>query len=153
VRRSSHDGLLTLARRTFAAHQHLQRLRQLVAKAARRVGLDLDRGNDLALAVSEAAANVIKHSGTVGRLELIQDDNRALIAQITDHGPGMGSAGQPTLPSADHDSGRGLYLMHQLCDRVEHQSSPHGTTVRLEINLKYTDPPQRASQSTSIDQP
>ena len=144
MRRSSHGGLLTLARRTFAAQQHLQRLRQLVAKAARRVGLDHDRGNDLALAVSEAAANVIKHSGTVGRLELIQDDNRALIAQITDHGPGMGSgtgsgmgpAHQPTLPSADHDSGRGLYLMHQLCDRVEHQSSPHGTTVRLEMNLK-----------------
>jgi anti-sigma regulatory factor (Ser/Thr protein kinase) len=134
VNRTSDDGPVTLVRRTFGA-RHLRRLRQLVAWTARRVGLGRERGHDLALAVSEAAGNVTKHGGDTGHIELIRDHNRALIAQISDHGPGMTAAAPVALPSPNDDGGRGLYLIHQLCDRVEYETGPAGTIVRLEMDL------------------
>ncbi len=128
------DETVTLARQRVAL-RHMQRLRQLVAWAARRVGLTQERGENLELAVSEAASNVIKHGGGSGELHLLRDDNRALIAQISDQGPGMASRGPVTLPSAEQNHGRGLYLIQRLCDRVEFRTGPHGTTVHLEMNL------------------
>jgi serine/threonine-protein kinase RsbW len=128
------DEPVTLVRRRFAG-RHLQRLRQLVAWAARRVGLDTERGQDLALAVSEAAGNVIKHGGGTGHLELIQDDDRALIARISDNGPGIPAAAPAALPAPEQGDGRGLYLLHELCDRAEYHTSRDGTTVHLEMDL------------------
>jgi anti-sigma regulatory factor (Ser/Thr protein kinase) len=34
-------------------------------------------------------------------------------------------------PAHDQEGGRGLYLVHQLCDLVQLRSSPSGTTVRV----------------------
>jgi anti-sigma regulatory factor (Ser/Thr protein kinase) len=34
-------------------------------------------------------------------------------------------------PPLDSVGGRGLYLVHQLCDLVQVRSSPRGTTVRV----------------------
>ena len=132
--RPSDDESVTLVRRSFAPRQ-MQRLRQLVTWAARRVGLSPARGQDLALAVSEAAGNVAKHGGGTGTLEIIQDDGRALIAQISDTGPGMPVAAPTTLPPPEHDSGRGLYLIQETVDRVEYRTGPDGTTVHLEMDL------------------
>jgi anti-sigma regulatory factor (Ser/Thr protein kinase) len=129
------DQPVILARQSFAA-RHLRRLRQLVAWAAHRVGLDRARGQDLALAVTEAVGNVIKHGGGGGQLELIQDDNRALIARISDTGSGMPPNPAAALPPADETAGRGMYLIQQVCDRVEYQTGPGGTTVLLEMNLR-----------------
>jgi hypothetical protein len=88
VDRTTGDEPATLFRQGFTA-RHLQRLRRLVAWAAQRMGLDGVRGQDMVLAVNEAATNAIRHGGGAGELELIQDDSRALIAQISDDGPGM----------------------------------------------------------------
>lgn len=134
MNRTVDDEPVILARQTFVA-RNLRRLRQLVVWAARRVGLDTERGHDLAFAVSEAAGNVITHGGGSGQLVLIQDDGRALIAQITDHGPGMPAPPPIALPAAGQDHGRGLYLIHQTCDHVEYQTDPNGTTVHLEMHL------------------
>jgi serine/threonine-protein kinase RsbW len=123
-----------LARQGFAA-RHLRPLRQLVAWAAHRVGLNRARGQALALAVTEAAGNAINHGGGRGQLELIQDDNRALIAQISDNGPGLPANPPAALPPADETAGRGMYLIEQTCDRVEYRTGPWGTTVLLEMKL------------------
>jgi serine/threonine-protein kinase RsbW len=138
VSRSSDDGLVTLARRAFAL-RHVRRLRQLVVWAAQRVGLSRDRGQDLALAVSEAAGNVVKHGGGTGHFHLILDDGRALIAQISDNGPGMPTTAAPAvLPPPEQGSGRGLYLIQEAVDRVEYRTGPDGTTVHLEMDLDDT---------------
>lgn len=133
--RAADDKPITLARQRFTT-RHVQRLRQLVSWAARRVGLDTTREHDLALAVTEAASNAIKHGGGTGQLELIQDDNRALIAQISDHGPGMPASPPTAPPPPDQTNGRGLYLIEQSCDRVDYRTSPSGTTVHLEMDLE-----------------
>ena len=132
--RSSEDDFVTLARQGFA-QRHMRRLRQLVTWAAGRVGLSRDRGQDLALAVSEAAGNVVKHGGGTGNFELIQDDGRALIAKVSDNGPGMPVAAPTALPPHEHDGGRGLYLIQEAVDRVEYRTGPDGTTVHLEMDL------------------
>src|SRR4051794_1989357 len=136
VSQSIEDQPVALARQHFAVRQ-IRRLRQLVAWAAHRVGLDRERGRDLALAVTEAASNVIRYGGGHGRLDLLQDDDRALIAEISDDGPGMAPDLPAALPPAERGSGRGRYLMEQSCDHVEYRSGPTGTTVHLEVNLHH----------------
>ena len=128
------DESVTLARQHFAV-RHMRRLRELVASVARRVGLGKERGEDFELAVNEAISNVIKHGGGSGQLELIKDDDRALIAQISDWGPGMALRAPIALPPVAQHHGRGLYLMQQLCDRVEYRTGPDGTMVHLEMDL------------------
>ena len=130
------DETVTLARQHFAVRQ-THRLRQLVAWAAHRVGLDRERGHDLELAVTEAASNVIRYGGGHGRLDLLRDDDRALIAEISDDGPGMATDLPAALPPADRSGGRGLYLIEQSCDHVEYRTGPAGTTVHLEVNLHH----------------
>lgn len=125
-----------MVRQNFTVGQ-LRRLRQLVTWAAHRVGLNSERRHGLVLAVSEAAANVIEHGGGAGQLELIQDDSRALIAQISDHGPGIPPNTPRAAPPPEQSNGRGLYLMQQTCDRVEYHIRPDGTTVHLEMDLDH----------------
>jgi serine/threonine-protein kinase RsbW len=135
MNRATHDEPVTLVRQGFTA-RHLRRLRQLAGWAARRAGLDTAREHDLTLAVSEAASNVIEHGGGTGELELIQDDNRALIAHISDHGSGMPADPPTVLPPPEQSNGRGLYLIQQACDRVDYRTGPSGTTVHLEMDLE-----------------
>jgi anti-sigma regulatory factor (Ser/Thr protein kinase) len=135
MNRATGDEPVTLVRQRFTS-RHLRRLRQLVDWAARLVGLDTARGDDLALAVTEAASNVIRHGGGTGQLELIKDDNRALIAQISDHGPGMPADAATAVPSPEHTNGRGLYLIQRYCDRVAYRTGSSGTTVHLEIDIE-----------------
>jgi serine/threonine-protein kinase RsbW len=130
---NGHDSV-TLARESFTG-RHLRRLRQLVLAAARGAGLTVQRSSHLVLAVNEAATNAVKHAGGGGELEVIQDDDRALIAVITDRGPGLPCPPAPTRPDVESPGGRGLWLIQQVCDRVEVQSGRTGTRVRLEMDL------------------
>lgn len=130
---SAKDGRpVTLVHQNFTA-RHVQRLRQLVESAARLVGLDTERRQHLVLAVNEAATNAIQHAGGGGQLELIVDNRRALIAQISDHGPGLPPQVPVSLPEPDALGGRGMWLIHETCDRVEFRTGETGTTVRLEM--------------------
>jgi serine/threonine-protein kinase RsbW len=135
VNRKSDDGRVVLARQTFTM-RNLHRLRLLVAWAARKAGLSRQREEDLVLAVNEAASNAIKYADGGGHLELTQDDQRALIAKITDDGPGLPSDVHVEAPPTEDTGGRGLFLIHRTCDHVEYRTGPAGTTVRLRMDLK-----------------
>ena len=130
----SDDEPVILAREPVTMGR-MRRLRQLVAWAARRVGLTKERGQALEVAVNEAVSNVIRHGGGSGHLELIKDDDRALVARISDNGPGMTIHPPAALPPAEQHHGRGLYLIQHLCDRVEYRTGPDGNTVLLEMEL------------------
>jgi anti-sigma regulatory factor (Ser/Thr protein kinase) len=99
------------------------------------VGLGREREQDMVLAVNEAATNAIRHGGGIGELELIQDDSRALIVQISDDGPGMPADAPVRDPSSEQAGGRGRYLIQKTCDHVEYRTGPTGTTVRLEMDV------------------
>jgi serine/threonine-protein kinase RsbW len=134
MRRPGEEVSIVHGRLDFAVTQ-LRRLRELVSVAARRAGLDSRREQRLVVAVNEAAANAIEHGGGHGHLEVIQDDQRSLIAQVSDQGPGLPSGLQPACPQPTATRGRGLWLMRESCDRVELRGGPRGTTVRLEMSL------------------
>ncbi len=131
---SNGSRLVTLARESFTG-RHLKRLRQLVLSASRSAGLTMQRSYHLVLAVNEAATNVIRHAGGSGQLEVLRDDQQRLIAVISDHGPGLPPGATSTRPDLDAAGGRGLWLIREVCDRVEFETDPTGTRVRLEMDL------------------
>src|SRR5438132_11281343 len=128
------DQRVTLARQMFALG-HLPLLRQLVGRAAHRAGLSRARAQLLILAVNEAATNVIRHAGGTGQFELILDDGRSLVALVRDEGPGLPREFSLARPAPHAPNGRGLWLIHETCDRVDVRTGPGGTTISLEMTL------------------
>ena len=94
-----------------------------------------DIGQDLVLAVNEAIANAIDHAGGRGELALVQDDQRRLIAEVRDAGPGIPWPITLRLPPPDALRGRGMWLAEELADRIQVCGDRDGTTVRLEMDL------------------
>ena len=105
-------------------------VRRTVTHFAISCGLSPDRVDDLALAATELASNSIRHGGGGGAVALWTEPGAALL-QFSDTGrltdPLIGRA----RPAVDQTGGRGLYLVHQLCDLVQVRSGADGTTVRL----------------------
>lgn len=124
------DEVVTLA--------NLTQLRAHVLRLADEAGLEHDRAQDFAMAVNEAVTNAIRHAGGSGELAVVQDDQRRLIAEVRDQGPGMPRAVRITMPPPRAASGRGGWLIQELADRVEVRSDDGGTTVHLEMDIPST---------------
>jgi anti-sigma regulatory factor (Ser/Thr protein kinase) len=128
------DVPVTVTRQSFTAHQ-LERLRRLVQSAARRAGLSTQRSLELVLAVNEAATNAIKYAGGRGRVRVVEEDRHRVVAVISDAGPGLPDELTVAEPPPGATRGRGLWLIHKVCDRVELRSGADGTRIRLEMSL------------------
>ncbi|SCF07233.1 Anti-sigma regulatory factor (Ser/Thr protein kinase) [Micromonospora coriariae] len=108
-------------------------IRRVVTAEAIAAGLPSDRVADLTLAVSELAANTIKHTAGGGTLAVWTDDTR-LICQLTDTGHITNPlAGRIPVPPQQPGS-RGLLLVNQLCDLVRVHTVPGATTIRLHMH-------------------
>lgn len=113
-------------------------LRKLCARSLEVVGADDAVIDDVALALTEACANVLKHVQTGDVFEVLVgfDEARAFL-DVIDHGAGF----DPELisdPGPDDESGRGLKLMKELMDSVHFDTaSGSGTTVHLEKALTW----------------
>ena len=110
----------------------LAAIRAVVHRYAIQAGLPEARAIDLTLAVSEVAANTIKHAKSPGSLKIWYDAKGI----ITDP---MAGRRQPSLNAL---GGHGLWIVNQVCDRVEIHSDETGTTIRMYMNL----PPSGAGQ-------
>ena len=55
----------------------------------------------------------------------------AAVVEFTDSGQSTDPLTGRLTPSHEQEGGRGLFLVHQLCDLVQLRSSPEGTTVRV----------------------
>lgn len=115
----------------------LAAVRGFAALWGRRAGLSPARVGDLVLVVGELTANTLAHSGGPGVLRLWVSDS-AVVCQVDDGGqitdPQAGTR-RPG-PAAD-GGGRGLWVVRQLCDRVEISTGPAGTSVRAHIRLGH----------------
>ena len=102
----------------FVYTTNLSEVRALAEKHARVAGLPEDRVVDFVIAVSEVAGNTVRHAKSPGSIEIWSDDDE-IVCEIRDTGviadPLAGS--QP--PPPDADGGHGLWLVHQVCDRVD----------------------------------
>ncbi|MEY9964802.1 anti-sigma regulatory factor (Ser/Thr protein kinase) [Streptacidiphilus sp. MAP12-16] len=88
---------------------------------------------DLVLAIGEAVANSVAHGGGRGTLRLWRAGG-AVVAEIHDAGrlaDPLAGRGRPSTASAN--GGRGLWIIHQLCDLVEVRARDSGLTLRLHM--------------------
>jgi anti-sigma regulatory factor (Ser/Thr protein kinase) len=124
----------------------MQPVRALTSRRADLCGLPADRADNLTLAVSELAANTVRHSPDGGTLR-IWHTPAELVCQITDQGwiedPLAGRR-----PPVSDEGGQGLWLVNEVCDLVERRSGPSGTTIRLHMSLAPQEPapPPQASR-------
>ena len=118
----------------FIYRTDLSAVRALVFKHARDAGLPDARANDLVLAVSEVAANTLRHTKSHGTLT-IWHDNDEVVCEAHDRGVITDPLAGRRRPPADADGGHGLWLVHQVCDLVELRSNRAGTTIRMHMAL------------------
>jgi anti-sigma regulatory factor (Ser/Thr protein kinase) len=120
----------------------LYALRAAVAAHATQAGLPDRRASDIVLAVHELAANAIRHGAGRGRLR-ITEHGRAWHCQVTDDGTtraAPASAGPDTQATRREaawpsEEGHGLWLVHQVADRLTARTGPGGTTVTASFDL------------------
>jgi anti-sigma regulatory factor (Ser/Thr protein kinase) len=114
---------------------NLVALRAAVAAHADVAGLPSRRIGELVLLVHELASNAVRHGGGQGRLRMWTTAG-ALHCEVSDDGPGLAGHyyGADTSPPLDSVGGRGIWLVRELCDRVDWRSGPAGTVVTVSIN-------------------
>jgi serine/threonine-protein kinase RsbW len=105
---------------------------ELLARAAVSPAIQ----DELAVAVTEACSNVVRHAPDGGTYRLTVDinDDRCLI-EVRDGGPGS----DPDVPQnapLDRDGGRGLLLMRALVDDLRYEQRHPGITVTMIKNLR-----------------
>jgi len=110
-------------------------VRDFAARQAAAAGLAARRVTDLVIAVSELAANTLAHTAGPGMLTVWVAAGE-IICQVTDSGrirdPLAGTlCPDPTSPRR----GRGLWVVHQVCDLVQIRTGPAGTAIRLHMRL------------------
>ena len=117
----------------------LSQVRALVLTSAREAGLPDDRAGDLVLAVSEVAANTLRHTPSAGTL-VIWHDPHEIVCEIHDDGVNTDPLAGRRRPAPDALGGHGLWLVHQVCDLVELRSDNTGTTVRMHMAIRSPRP-------------
>jgi len=110
-------------------------VRRWVSEGVFSAGLDAERTDDLALAVTEAVTNTLLHAGAGGELRRWRQ-NGHIVCEVQDqgwiHDPMAGR-----LPvDIEAPGGRGLWLIHQLCDLVQIRSSEAGNVVRMQMGSR-----------------
>ena len=118
----------------FVYTTNLSEVRALAEKQARMAGLSDDRVVDFVIAVSEVAGNTVRHAKSPGSIEIWSDGDE-IVCEIRDEGvivnPLAGSR-----PPPDANGGHGLWLVHQVCDRVDMHSDKNGTVIRMHMSLR-----------------
>lgn len=112
----------------------LSQVRALVLRHAQEAGLPAARASDLVIAVSEVAANTLRHTAFHGMLTIWHDEAE-VVCEIHDKGVMADPLAGLRPPAPDADGGHGLWLVRQVCDDVELSSGSDGTTVRMHMAL------------------
>ena len=113
----------------------LSKVRALVLQQGRAAGLSESRANALVLAVSEVAANTLRHTQSSGTLTIWRQPGE-LVCEIQDEGTIADPLAGQTRPGPDATGGHGLWLVYQVCDAVELRSDESGTTIRMHMGIK-----------------
>jgi serine/threonine-protein kinase RsbW len=116
--------------------------RHIARDALREAGVTADCSLAIEVALTEAASNVVKHSGPGDEYEVsMRVTGPHCAIRVVDTGRGFDHAsllGVPSEPGAEQ--GRGMELMRALVDQVTFVSRPEaGTVVSLEKGLEFSD--------------
>ena len=109
----------------------LSEIRRYIRNTGLKAKLAWEAAEELTLAVSEAAANAIRHTQTPSVLVAVTRDGNCVVVEVRDEGVFDSSL---PVPELDGPSGRGILLMTAFVDEVAiNEGTPQepGTTVRL----------------------
>jgi len=108
-------------------------VREFTAGQARAAGLSASRVTDLVIAVAELAGNTLDHAPGPGVLTTWVTPEE-IICQVEDGGRIDDPLAGTLRPKPESDQrGRGLWVVHQLCDLVEFRTGRAGTVARLHM--------------------
>jgi anti-sigma regulatory factor (Ser/Thr protein kinase) len=107
-------------------------LRERVAEAGWRAGVDSGVLADFEIAANEVAANALWHARGPRDARVGVVDG-ALVCEVRDGGPGLDPLVAHMPPRAGSGAGRGLWIVHQLADVVQVIPENGGTRVRVEV--------------------
>jgi serine/threonine-protein kinase RsbW len=115
--------------------------RHICRHALEDLGVADECRGDIEVALTEACANVLKHSGGEEEYEItvsVEDD--ICVIRVIDKGRGFDASAALDPAADDDESGRGIALMKALVDRVKLESKPEdGTIVHLEKRLEFEE--------------
>ena len=120
----------------------LYQLRAAVAAHSAELGLPLNLGNDVVIAVHELASNVVRHGPGDGRLR-IWSDQQTLICEVAD-GARARRADQPPPAAASADTGplpwpaepgHGLWLVSKVADHFMVCQEDRGVTATARFTI------------------
>jgi serine/threonine-protein kinase RsbW len=118
-------------------------VRDLCRTAMTQLAVEETCVQDVALALTEACANVIEHAeGTDDDYEVrVQIDDELCQIRVVDSGRGFDADSLADgMPSTGAERGRGIQLMKALVDRVTFESIPEkGTIVHFEKRLTLAE--------------
>ena len=121
--------------RTMSYRHELSAVRQFTALQARQAGLRPGRVTDLVIAVNELAANTLAHTAGPGTLTIWSTPSEVIcLVSDTGHITGPIAKTRPRDPAVPGGH-MGLWVVHQICDLVQIQTSPQGTTIRVHMLL------------------
>jgi serine/threonine-protein kinase RsbW len=115
--------------------------RQVLDSCLETLGVTLDTRTDIALALSEACANVVLHAGAGEEYEVMARarDGRCVIEVVNSGDGAVQVAPPPSEPvplTAEH--GRGLKIIDAVTDNLRLTGNDHaGTTVHFEKALDW----------------
>lgn len=105
-------------------------VRAIVRSAAGMAGLGEDKADGFVYAVNEVVSNSIRHGD--GRAELsVWMVEGYLVCEVQDGGRITDPLAGRIPPALGRTSGRGLWMVNQLCDLVQVRSPHSGTCVRM----------------------
>lgn len=97
------------------------------------VDLTSSQLQELLLAATETVTNAWRHGRPPVRLRVWSDPARVRVA-VTDAGPGPHPLVGLLPPERHGDSGRGVWLLHQLMDEVHHHQHDDGYTIQFVLD-------------------
>jgi anti-sigma regulatory factor (Ser/Thr protein kinase) len=126
------------AAETVDYRDSLRPVRAMVTRVAQRAGLPARQLTDLVIAVSEVAANTLRHTNAGGAAHAWQSGGE-VICQVADTGFIADPLAGLRHPAPDEPGGHGLWLVNQVCDLVQIRTGGRGTVVRLHMRLPRQD--------------
>lgn len=129
-------------------------VRHITASALDELGVVPEEVGDVILALTEAAANVVKHSGADDQYEVhLVIENNTCEIRVVDSGRGFDSDTLGvSMAGPSEERGRGMALMAALVDSVRFESRPEaGTIVHLvkDLTLRPDGPLRRLVEPTA----
>lgn len=120
--------------------ESIPQVETIVQSISNRFELSPDQHGNILISLTEAVTNAFVHGNKNDKTKCVKmrvyKVKDSLAFQVSDEGPGFDhtSLPDPTLPeNLLKLNGRGVFIMHQLCDKIEYKND--GRTVEMSFHI------------------